>query len=427
MKKILFYSIVALVAMSAVSCNKNVSSDAPSIQEGRTAHVTFSLKAGSTVKANTSKTATEKQVNTFDAFVFNATGDLDAYGHYTTAEGDGHIGTVDTDKLGNDVKRLECTTGAGKRIYILVNYNEAAAATLSSAITTEAQFQALTFSLLKNQSVDPAGTLNNFEMIGYATKDFTPGEVDVPVTVESVVARVELKKITKNFTSDALAGALTIKGVYMTNVVGEYGIGASYDGDVTNGVYKAGSEAVWHNKYAWDSTDPYVPSVAWPYPGKIDFSASANLFLKGVASDFTIAEDASNNTAGQGAHVFYVMPNNVPWGVGEPAAFGPVMGSSWSPRHTKLVVEVEYAGKRYYYPIPIAENGMYPIGDAADLGAGYAGIKANRSYEIDELVLTRLGSTNPDEPVNAANVEFQITVADWEQVLVATEEGKYVI
>ena len=427
MKKIFFYFSVALAAMSAISCNKNSSNEAPSAQEGRTAHVTFCLKAGSTVKATTAKTATEKQVNTFDAFVFNATGDLDAYGHYTTAVGDGHIGTVDTDKLGNDTKRLECTTGAGKRIYILINYNEDAAATLSSAIKTESQFQALTFTLLKNQSVDPAGTLDNFEMIGYATKDFTPGDVEVPVTVESVVARVELKKITKNFTSAALNGELTVKGVYMTNVVGEYGIGAEYDGDVTNGVYKTGSDATWHNKYGWDSTTPYVPSAAWQYPGKIDFTASANIFLKGVASPFTIAEDASNSTAGQGAHVFYVMPNNVPWGVGEPAVFGPIMGESWTPRHTKLVVEVEYAGKQYFYPIPIAENGMYPLGDAADDGTGYAGIKANRSYEINELVLTRLGSTNPDEPVNAANVQFQISVADWQQVLVATGDGKYVI
>ena len=130
------------------------------------------------------------------------------------------------------------------------------------------------------------------------------------------------------------------------------------------------------------------------------------------------------------------MPNDVAWGYDNdsnpatPAIFGPVGGDTWSPRHTKLVIETEYAGKTYYYAIPIAGNGSgltyKKLGSAEDDGTAYAGIKANYSYQIEELVLTRLGSTNPDEPTVESNVNFNITVQNWNVVLLGAE-GVYEI
>jgi hypothetical protein len=128
------------------------------------------------------------------------------------------------------------------------------------------------------------------------------------------------------------------------------------------------------------------------------------------------------------------MPNNVPFA----AATGG--DGEWSPRHTKLVIETEYQGKTYYYAIPIVEIvapdgaawSAYPIlppddANYAAQAAAYKGLRANRSFEIEELVLTRLGSTNPDEPVMAADVTLTVSVNDWELVTMETEGGKYVI
>ena len=46
---------------------------------------------------------------------------------------------------------------------------------------------------------------------------------------------------------------------------------------------------------------------------------------------------------------------------------------------------------------------------------------ANKSYEIAEVVLTRPGSDNPDEPVSFADATFSITVIDW--TVVPVTEG----
>lgn len=442
-KSYLFLSM--MLALACVACKKNADISNPvrpdTVVEGRTSYLSFSLSAGKATRANTSKTADEKAVNKIEAFVFNTTGNLDAYGAWTPAADPSDVqsdefsvssGVATTSESG----RLSCSTGANKRIYVLVNadwsttgFGAAGGAAINpaSAISTEADLQALFFRLTSNQQGSPA-TLDNFQMIGYKTMDIVPGNQTASLNVESVVARIELKKITKNFSSAALNGAISIKGVYMTNVVGSYGIGsgmvdhaAAGVGDVTGGVYQVGSSNLWYNRTAAATL----------------FDNDADLFANHMLTSPypTIAEDASNDTAGEGAHVFYVMPNNVPWGydhdsdAGTDDIFGPFGGDTWSPRHTKLVVVIEYGSpaQTYYYPIPIAENGVYPMGKSGDDGTGYAGIKANHSYEIEELELTRLGSVNPDEPVLPADVNFTITVTDWVQQLVQTESGKYVI
>lgn len=79
---------------------------------------------------------------------------------------------------------------------------------------------------------------------------------------------------------------------------------------------------------------------------------------------------------------------------------------------TCLVVETLIDGLTYYYPIVLPE------------------LKPNKSYEINDLVITRLGSDSPDQPVTTAEVNFSINVLDWTQVLVSSdgkEDGTYEI
>ena len=440
MKKLFIFLTVALVGLTA--CNKTPETG-PNVVSGKSARVSINLKGanlGETKANGLPVAADEVLVNTVDAFVFNSTGDLDAYGHYTASDFTTHAGTGNTTL--NDGKELECTTGAGKIVYIVINGNDTNLATGEipyANIKNEAELKARIFKLednFKNEGdPTPVAVKKNFQMIGNtAGQSFQAGDNDVDVTVYRAAARIVIKKITKNFSSAGLQGELKIKNIYMENVVGQYGYGHIVDGDYKfddTSIAAAVPAAKWYNKY--------VPAVADPVtPATVDIQPAYNLWLNsGFTADVAIAEDASKTS--EIASTFYVMPNDVPWG---DVVFGPLGGTPWSPRHTKLVVETTYGDNPavYYYSIPIAENGgVYPLGRgekgtsgeaghiAADDGSNYAGIKANYSYEIDELVLTRLGSTNPDEPTVEAYVNFNITVQPWTVRVLATEDGKYVI
>lgn len=456
-KKILF---TILAGAALVGCNKNINPDVPPISEGRPAEITFNLSTKGVTKATVSKSNNEAKANIVDLFVFNADGKLDAYGRWTAYTGDGvpaagefmTVGGVSTNEIDDSVhgfsNRLGCSTGAGKKIYAILNASWSKAEL--ELINSEAALQELVFTLGTNRTIvggsDP-NVLDNFQMIGYATKDFKAGKNTVEINVEALVARVVLKKITKNFTSPGQRAPMTIKRIYMSNVVGNIGFG---DGAVS--VYKNGANDLWYNRYGFDSTDPYVPTSEWPYESRIvdfdgndGFDTDMNDFLyhsyasapslvdENATPGSTIWADGTALASGDASNalVFYVMPNQVPWGVGDPLAFGPQGGTEFSPRHTRLIVEVEYNDTRdtrtYYYSIPIAENGHYPMGDADDNGTGYNGIVRNYSYEIEELVITRLGSRNPDQSVLPADVQFSIEVNPWTLQLVETETGKYVI
>ena len=462
MKKNLFI-LAALAGVALVGCNKDIVPNAGK-ESIRAAEVTFSISTKGT-KADpvtTAKTADENMVNTVDLFVFNADRQLDAYGRWTAAADPSTpaagefkvVAGVATNEVsgaesGNFSNRLSCTTGDGKKVYALLN-SEFTKEYLDANITNESALQALVYTLAANKinrsaTETPDWQLNNFEMIGFSGADFHAGNNDVSINVNALVARVEIKKITKNFTSMAQQDALTIKSIYMTNVVASTGFADASSALTPR--YLNGIANPWFNVYGYD--DEAAPTEAWPYKGRIQhitaydpwdaadgFDTAEDIHLRrDFGAGYALSEDVPLNADGtavatEGNHsvVFYVMPNQVPWGVGTPAVFGPMAGTGdWSPRHTKMVLEVQYAGVTYYYPIPIAKNGVYPMGDASDNGTGYEGIVSNFSYEIEELVLTRLGSRNPDESVLPADVKFNISVNAWTQQLIQTEAGKYVI
>ena len=72
--------------------------------------------------------------------------------------------------------------------------------------------------------------------------------------------------------------------------------------------------------------------------------------------------------------------------------------STWCPRHTRLVVEAQLGNDTFYYPITL------PV------------LESNKSYEITELILTRIGSTDPDQPVSIQDCSFEFTIKDWSTV-----------
>ena len=402
MKKFFVFTGIAL--MTLAGCNKNGTT--PDVPEGKSAQLVLTLKkaAAPETKATTAGTDAENKINTVDLFVFNSTGDLDAYDQYTYPNDHGEYGVPVGEGFNKPV--LDCTTGAGKIVYAIVN-GPWTKASLAAEVGNKAILEAKVLQLVENKS--STGTLNNFQMVGSTTKDFAPGANTANVTVRRSVARVRLGKITRNFSRSALTGELKITKLYMSNVVGR---------ELVDGTAQCAAADVWFNKYLYDNTTPHEP-----YPGYISISSSdpdARPWLYDDREDVTIAQGASISDLG---YVFYVMPNQC-------AVDAPDGGTGdWAPRRTKLVIECEYTpvggtAKTYYYAIPICEQDTYPeITDASS----YEGLKANTTYDITELVLTKLGSTNPDEPVVSAQVELTLEVAPWDIYPLETEDGKYVI
>lgn len=70
---------------------------------------------------------------------------------------------------------------------------------------------------------------------------------------------------------------------------------------------------------------------------------------------------------------------------------------------TRLVIETTLGTTKYYYPINLPA------------------MESNKSYEIEEVTITRPGSDDPDEPVSFADASFSVNVIDW--TVVPVTEG----
>ncbi len=178
-------------------------------------------------------------------------------------------------------------------------------------------------------------------------------ETDVSITVSRLVARVSVRKITNAITAPAYSSLpLSVKAIYLSNVAGD----CRYMSSVTPGT--------WLNKMG------------------------ARTDLPSLLSSGTLSGSIANGSSYSTAHYFYCYPNPV---ASDSSA------ETWSPRQTRLVVETQLGGKTYYYPVTLP------------------GIEANHTYDIEELKITRLGSSSPDVPVDISDVAVSITVKPWDK------------
>ena len=316
MKKSIFAFAAALAAL--VACNKNdVAPMQPQNQESLVpCELTVGI-CGAMTKATAVSADNEAKVNNLQVFVFRGD-DLDAYA------------SVDN----SQELTLSCTAG-DRVVYALVNAPD------YSAVPGKA-------ALLAKVSELSANSLTNFEMVG--SKSVTlPQSEKVSIDVNRIASRVVLKKITRNFTSEALQ-ALNFKvdAIYLINVAGN----TSYD--------LSAAPAKWYN-------------VAE------NKNELASLLYDAPASLITNGQSYST------AHTFYAYPNDL------------------ATNTTRLVIETTLGETKYYYPINLPE------------------MAANKSYEIEEVKITRPGSDNPDEPVSFADATFSINVIDW--TVVPVTEG----
>ena len=100
----------------------------------------------------------------------------------------------------------------------------------------------------------------------------------------------------------------------------------------------------------------------------------------------TPAAAVANKESHATAHYFYAYPN--------------LNSTEDEIVDTRLVVETTLDGRKYFYPINMPK------------------MDSNKSYEINELKITRPGSDDPDKPIVIVDQDFKITVNDWTVELV---------
>lgn len=213
---------------------------------------------------------------------------------------------------------------------------------------------------------------DNFVMVGHKAETLS-AQSNVSINVDRIAARVVIKKITRKFNAAGLAALPAEKfefiRAYMCDVV------ADQKYDLSKTAYDK-----------WMSS-----SLA---DGKI--ATANNLLYDKLASAKTLAQDASYDYNKS----LYAYPN----GTTEDAA---------AARITRLILECRINDAFYTFPILL------------DMG-----VQNNKSYEIKELVLTRLGNpSNGDDniddgendPIVSVSIPFGIEVNDWDVVLVGDE------
>lgn len=215
-------------------------------------------------------------------------------------------------------------------------------------------------------------SLSGFVMAGSTTANL-PSTAAVNIDVNRIAARMMVKKITSAFEGAQAGVDFTVDAIYATNVAGE-------QAKLFEANAALAADATWFNKMKWETS-------------------AADALVKDALTGVNLKGAKSHDTA----HSFYVYPN--------PSEDDENAGA-WSPRHTRLVIEATIAGTKYYYPLTMPK------------------LQSNKSYEINEVIIKHLGSSDPDTPVSASDVAFQVTVKDWTQVIVSGDGetgGKWTI
>ena len=233
----------------------------------------------------------------------------------------------------------QLTATSGQRtVWALVN------APALTDVTTEAELNAKVSQLADNKT-------DGFVMSGSVTQELKDGGT-VPVTVKRLVSRVSIKKISTDFQYALAQETLTIDGIYLINVAADNTYAA--DGKPSQWVTKLGHKDNAYDKFLYDKLSSTTVTNSKPYTKE---------------------------------HVFYPYPNPTQ---------DDTYDATWAPRHTMLVVEVTFQGKKGYYPV------VLPV------------LERNKTYVIDEMVIRHRPGDVPYKPLETSDATVQITVNDWE-------------
>ena len=196
-------------------------------------------------------------------------------------------------------------------------------------------------------------SLSNYPEYGFemiGSKDVVlPQTSTITIDVTRIVSSVVLKQVTRNFTTPALMDL-------------EFKIDEVYLLNVADDITYAltGTSEYWINAGCYDGS---LPELTHDSPE-----------LNIENEDYRPLN-----------YRYYAYPNDSEDSIDE----------NWCPRRTRLVLKTSLGGKVYYYPITLPE------------------LEPNKSYEIENLTITRPGSDDPDEPVTFQEATFNINVLPW--------------
>lgn len=240
-------------------------------------------------------------------------------------------------KIGSATSTTMTVKAGDKTVWAVVNAPDI------SNVTTLTQLKAVSSTLLNNAS--------NFVMVGSNTGT-VPSEDPIEIEVKRIASRVVVKKVTAAFSNPAYASmSCKLVKMFLINAPGDINL------ELTN------APTTWYAQRAYEAVTGLTDHLS---------TSGANHEL--------------NTSAFETECRHYCYPN---------PTVADSQATTWSARHTRMVIEVLLGSETFYYPItmPVLEPG--------------------KSYEIENLTITRKGSNNPDQPISLSDATFEISVKEW--------------
>ena len=229
-------------------------------------------------------------------------------------------------------------------------------------------------SLMREESDLGDNTPDRLVMTGSRTVTISVPEGGTQwIGVDRLVCKAGIGKISVEFTDPLLAARpFVLKGIYLTNCYGKSHYGEDLD---TPDILSAAS--CWYNRMGFQPDSDVDTLLAEP-----------DLDMPVTASRPYVRE-----------HAFYFYPNPLPETLDS-------RSGNWSPRMTRLVIEAEIGGRTYYYAVTLPAS------------------QRNKTYVIEEAVIRKLGSMDPetDEP-GSIDVVFRTETDDWSPEYNVTENS----
>ena len=193
------------------------------------------------------------------------------------------------------------------------------------------------------------------------------------IGVDRLVCKAAIRKISIAFINPELAALpFRLKGIYLTNCYGN----SRYGSDWTAEEIRSEASA-WHNRMGFQA------------------EASVERLLAETGLDIPVTTDHPLSQE----HSFYFYPNPLPETQDNRT-------ETWTRRRTRLVLEALIGNQTYYYPVTLPAS------------------QRNRTYLIEEAVIRKLGSVDPekDEP-GAIEVFFSAIPNAWAPDYIVTENS----
>ena len=183
------------------------------------------------------------------------------------------------------------------------------------------------------------------------------------IGVDRLVCKADVRKISVRFDNPAVASLpFVLKAVYLTNCYGSSRYGSDWSAeDILSDASR------WHNRMGLQS----------------DAGVDALLSDTGIDAPVTAGSPHTQE------HAFYFYPNPLP-------DSADTRSGTWTRRRTRLVVEARIGDGTYYYAVTLPAS------------------QRNKTYIIEEAVIRKLGSKDPerDEP-GTIDITFSTDEDDW--------------